>query len=127
MSSQTNRGVVGTIVLIILGFAVVAGGVIFVSNSDSEVANEDEKVEVKDEGDKTMPTKEAEKEKVVGLQFCPDVWIDNQMPTTVEPGSEHEMVGRRDYYRADGVRREISEFDESWVNENCDLERQIVY
>jgi len=126
MSLQTNRGVLGTIVLIVLGFAVVAGAAIFVSNNDSEVANEDEKaVEVKDEGDKTMPIKEAEKEKVVGLQFCPDEWIDNQMPTTIELGSE--MPTRRDYYRADGVRREISEFDENWVKENCDLERQIVY
>lgn len=55
------------------------------------------------------------------LRACPEEWIDNQMPTVGTPPA------RRDYYIYQGVRREVSEFDEMWVRENCKLEKQTVY
>lgn len=55
------------------------------------------------------------------LKVCPDEWIQNNMPTVGESNEE------RQYYILNGERKEIAEFDTSWVGQNCNLEKQIVY
>jgi hypothetical protein len=55
-----------------------------------------------------------------GLKICPDEWIDNQ-----QPGDMNEEG--RQYYILDGTRREVKEFDTTWVQNNCHLERQVVW
>lgn len=56
------------------------------------------------------------------LELCPDEWIDNQMP-----GIKEETEVDRQYYILDEKRREIDEFDQDWVRDNCELEKQIVW
>lgn len=55
-----------------------------------------------------------------GLKICPDEWIDNQMP-----GDKSEEG--RQYYILDGERRELKEFNTDWVQNNCNLEKQVVW
>ena len=57
---------------------------------------------------------------VVELQSCPDAWVDNQ-----QPGDDANNL--RQYFIVDGVRHELDEFDLEWVQENCNLEKQVVW
>lgn len=51
-----------------------------------------------------------------GLQVCPDQWIDNQMPGSI--GSQ--------YFVLNGETRKINEFDMNWIQNNCDIKKQVV-
>lgn len=70
-------------------------------------------------------------EKVDGelIQMCPDEWIDNQQPCgcPIEDLYCEGCQGNRDYFIFNGERRELGEFDVSWVLENCNLEKLVVY
>jgi hypothetical protein len=55
----------------------------------------------------------------VRLKECPDEMIVNNMPG---PG-EHPTS----YYVVKGTRHEISEFDDAWVAQNCQVPTQAVY
>ncbi len=55
------------------------------------------------------------------LRECPNEMIINRMPTVGESDKNNS------YYIKDGMRREISEYDEVWVNMNCKLKVQEVY
>ena len=63
------------------------------------------------------------------LQTCPDEMIDNQMPRVVfddaSLASQNNVESQ--YYILDGQRREIKEFNEDWVKENCEVKTQTVY
>ncbi len=54
------------------------------------------------------------------LQVCPDEWIQNKMPGIIPDFSSE------DYFILDGERRELTEFDLEWVQNNCNLEPQVV-
>ncbi|MFH1425331.1 MAG: hypothetical protein ABIG28_01200 [archaeon] len=54
------------------------------------------------------------------LRICPDEWIDNQMPGTVGDPLPSQ------YFIIDGERRELSEFDIDWIEENCGLGVMVV-
>ena len=61
------------------------------------------------------------------LQFCPDEKISNQMPTFVDPSQPADPnVLPRDYYVYKEKRYEISDFDATWVKNNCTVKEQIV-
>lgn len=58
------------------------------------------------------------------LRVCPDAWIDNQQPCACDTppcncGGE--------YYVVNGERKETEVFDQEWVEQNCNLEKQVVY
>lgn len=53
------------------------------------------------------------------LQECPDEMIVDKMPG---PGGP-----KPSYYILKGERREISEFDDAWVAQNCNIASQTVY
>jgi len=55
------------------------------------------------------------------LQLCPDEWIDDQAP-----GGFSDQY-QRQYFILNGERREIEEFDMEWIQENCNLEKQVVW
>ncbi len=55
----------------------------------------------------------------IGLQVCPDEWIQNKMPGT--GGTEPN-----EYFVLEGKRRELKEFDLSWIKKNCNIKPQIV-
>jgi hypothetical protein len=65
------------------------------------------------------PTAGAPATGAVGLQYCPDEMINNQMPG---PGG-----AKPSYYIVNGERKEISEFDSAWVAANCNVPTQTVY
>lgn len=58
------------------------------------------------------------------LQVCPEAWIDDQMPMTIDPGTENIP---RQYFILGGKRRELAEFDMEWVGEHCDIQPQVVH
>ncbi len=60
------------------------------------------------------------------LRVCPDQWIQNRMPGMVPFGGDRSEPAR-DYFILGGRRREISEFDGTWLGENCDLRPQKVW
>ena len=55
------------------------------------------------------------------LKVCPDEWVQDDMPTVMG------LPKDRQYYILEGKRRELSEFENEWIKNNCDLEKQIVY
>ncbi|MDP9249155.1 MAG: hypothetical protein M3M85_01430, partial [bacterium] len=55
------------------------------------------------------------------LSVCPEEWIQNRMPGIVGDTTPKE------YYIYKGVRRELSEFDVSWVKTNCSITPEITY
>jgi len=70
----------------------------------------------------TVPKQsETDKSNNTGLKICPNEWIDNQMPGDESGGED------RQYYILDGERIEINEFDSIWVQNNCNLEKQVVW
>lgn len=64
-----------------------------------------------------------------GLQICPTEMIVNQMPSIDRSGeSESEALPTRSsYYILNGERKEIDDFDISWVGENCRVPVTSVY
>lgn len=60
------------------------------------------------------------------IRDCPEMMIDNRMPQIINDDSEISVTPRK-YYIYKGERREIAEFDTTWVNRNCDVEVQVVY
>ena len=60
------------------------------------------------------------------IKDCPEMLIDNRMPQIIDENSEVNVPPRQ-YYIYKGERREIAEFDTTWVNRNCDVEVQVVY
>ena len=62
------------------------------------------------------------------LRVCPDEMISNQMPCAC---ADDDCSGcdnpPRGYYILNRKRKEISEFDSEWVEENCDVKTQVVY
>jgi len=65
----------------------------------------------------------------VGLESCPDEWIRNEMPCVCLDGKENceSCQNNREYFIVDGERRELNEYNVTWVEENCELEKTIVY
>jgi len=59
-------------------------------------------------------------------QICPDSWILNKMPISPPPGEEYRVLSR-EYFIVNGERRELIEFDVDWIEDNCGLEKAIVY
>ena len=55
------------------------------------------------------------------LKECPDEWIVNKMPGFDSNDSNKQ------YFILEGKRRELSEFDMSWVSVNCKIEKQVVF
>lgn len=55
------------------------------------------------------------------LRVCPDEWIKNFFPMT------EESPYPREYYIIDSQRRELTEFDNDWIANNCQLEASVVY
>ena len=63
------------------------------------------------------------------LQVCPEEWIDNQFPRLVDDEGNIVDDGPQlpsEYYILNGERREISEFDADWVENNCDILPMVV-
>lgn len=60
------------------------------------------------------------------LRVCPDMRVENLMPCLCTGDDCSECEDRR-YYILDGERRELDEFDNEWVEENCDVEEKVVY
>ncbi|MBI5220501.1 MAG: hypothetical protein HY978_01530 [Candidatus Liptonbacteria bacterium] len=58
---------------------------------------------------------------VSAKQGCPEEWIVNTMPSGDAPAPA------REYFIYQGVRHELSEFDISWVQTNCNLKPSYVY
>ncbi len=56
------------------------------------------------------------------LKQCPTFKVVNQMPTTV-PNNNPPST----YFILNGERREVAEFDLSWVSGNCTVETKVVY
>ncbi len=54
------------------------------------------------------------------IQACPEEWIQNLMP-----GPEKSETPR-EYFIYEGQRRELKEFDLSWIKKNCNIKPQIV-
>lgn len=52
------------------------------------------------------------------IQDCPSEKIVNKMPGTVE---DSENSPAREYYIYEGVRREVNEFDPTYVEQNCEV------
>lgn len=55
------------------------------------------------------------------LKICPDERIENHMPTI---GISNQPANS--YYIINGMRREITEFDTNWVQNNCTIPTQVV-
>jgi hypothetical protein len=58
------------------------------------------------------------------LRECPDGWYIDRTPSVRE--GIFTSSGDNEYFMKDGVRREISEFDVEWVEQNCGLEPRIL-
>lgn len=56
------------------------------------------------------------------LRVCPEEWIENRMPSTVESGGVPN-----EYFIYKGVRQELSEFDINWVKTNCSVKPKAIY
>lgn len=54
------------------------------------------------------------------LRICPDIQVDNQMP-----GISGIKGYPRQYFILNKGRREMTEFDLDWVNNNCKVKKEI--
>ena len=52
----------------------------------------------------------------LGIKRCPDAWVEDQMP-----GSN-----KNQYLSVDGKRREVSEFNIKWIQNNCKVNKPSV-
>jgi len=57
------------------------------------------------------------------LKICPDHWVVDIAPS-IEGSAPLE---NREYYILNGERMEVSEFDQNWVLQNCQLQKEFVY
>lgn len=57
------------------------------------------------------------------LRICPDSWIVNNMPRTMDIGANSP----NQYFIIDGKRIEVDEVDTDWVTRNCDVRQNVVY
>ena len=64
--------------------------------------------------------KNIQEDKSLLLQQCPDEWIRDLSPCDAPEGAECEML-QPIYYMLDDQRRELTEFDNEWVESNCEL------
>ncbi len=53
-------------------------------------------------------------------QSCPDEWISNQMP-----GISGDKIPN-EYFIVNRKRAELSDYDVSWIEKNCKLQKQVV-
>jgi len=123
---------ISTIILVVVLVAGIFIGLKWSDRSDELVELQEENLQlIEQSGDLQIQVEElqqgideAEDEK---LRFCPDAWYDNQMPCgcATENCSECNILPRQ-YFNVDGVRRELSEFDIGWVEENCNIEPSVV-
>lgn len=120
-------------------FLLVAAVGFFLSACDKNVVSNNSPIEVRSNNKVLVPEEQAEiiidntespatipktpeenhLKNISKLQICPDIWIENKMPREI-PGVA------RDYFIIGGERRELKEFDMVWIEENCDLVKQIV-
>ena len=62
------------------------------------------------------------------LKNCPDYLVTNKMPCVCSTDQCPECENPpRTYYILDGNRRGITEFDQEWVQQNCDVKEEVVY
>jgi hypothetical protein len=66
----------------------------------------------------------ADTETNTGLKNCPETKIVNRMPMVIDPRQEPPI---NSYFILDGARRELSEFDLSWVESSCEVFIQEVF
>jgi hypothetical protein len=58
------------------------------------------------------------------LKMCPEILVEDRMPCVSDlPGGC--KFGK--YYILNGKRRELSEFDQEWVEINCEVKESVVY
>lgn len=55
------------------------------------------------------------------IRQCPDAWIENRMPTTDDTNSEKQ------YFVFNGERKEVKNYDVSWIKNNCSVQIKYVY
>ena len=53
------------------------------------------------------------------IRDCPEAMIEDKMPTDSKTPNT--------YYIYKGKRRELSEFDQAWIQKNCDVKKSVVY
>lgn len=58
------------------------------------------------------------------IQDCPEEKIVNKMPMVQ---GDDKKAQPNSYYIYKGERHELSEFDEKWLKENCNIEETVVY
>ncbi len=58
------------------------------------------------------------------IQDCPEEKIVNKMPMVQTEGKSDKP---NSYFIYKGERREIAEFDEQWLKENCDIKETEVH
>lgn len=58
------------------------------------------------------------------IQDCPDEKIVNRMPSVQSGDKAATPTG---YFIYKGERRELSEFDQKWLKEHCDVKETVVY
>lgn len=56
------------------------------------------------------------------IRQCPDEWYENRMPS--EPGGNNT---ERQYFVINGERKEIKDYDITWIKNNCSVQVQYVY
>jgi len=57
---------------------------------------------------------------------CPDLLFQNKMPMACDTVEECDAL-IREYYIVDGKRKELTDFDSEWVEQNCDVKVEAVY
>ncbi len=120
-------GLIGILISIAIIFAI-SSGFYYLNTTNEEVEDSGGVQKILNEANKVTEYLEENNKnisknlnEIIKLQLCPDVWIDNQMP-----GDFSEKY-QRQYFILNEKRRELEEFDFEWVQENCNLEKQIVY
>lgn len=66
----------------------------------------------------------SQKKQTTLIQDCPDEKIVNKMPMVQ---TDDKSTKSNSYYIYKGERRELTEFDEKWLKENCTIEETVVY
>ncbi|WP_270090419.1 hypothetical protein [Sphingobacterium sp. SYP-B4668] len=56
------------------------------------------------------------------IRDCPEEKIVNRMPGPPAKGDKDKS-----YYIYKGKRKNLSEFDSKWIDENCDVKETVVY
>lgn len=63
------------------------------------------------------------------IKDCPDEKIINKMPQIVDDSGENTTAPQdsNEYYIYKGERKEISDFDQTYVDENCEVKETEVF